>query len=273
MKKPLLFFIAVFMAVQGTAGAITIKTKPTVKKQETSVKDMGASLLPTVVNLVSGIKEITKKQKELTSECMPTSQEIVWVNNIVKEWAKTGAATADEVQAKLSLSGWIRCSSPEGGYETSVRIAGGTGDEIGQCYDWFGGPSNKDAVWYQFPMAKLTYYCIDGELDSCTEKNRKYVSNIYDVFNLVDFSQADYSKDDFSKAQKIMDKIEKCSYAKLDERKKAMWGEFLVNTIGNVGQKTNTGTIMQSVSGIASGGDLGSGLGALGGVAAQFMNR
>lgn len=271
MRKPLLFFCVILMAVQGTAGAITITTKSAVKKQEASVKDMGASLIPTVMNLVSGVQQLSQKQKELTTECIPTSKELQFVNNMVKEWAKTGAATADEVQSKLN--GWTRCSSPEGGYETSVRISGGTGDEIGQCYDWFGGPSNEGAIWYEFPMAKSTYYCTDGELDGCAEKNRKYVTNMYDVFNLVDFSQADYSKDDFDKAQKIMDKIEKCSYAKLDERKKAMWGEFLVNTISTAGQKTNTGTIMQTVGSVASsGGGLGS-LGSLGGIAAQFMNK
>lgn len=272
MRRPLLFFVAIVLAVHGTADAAVKVTKAkSVKTQETSVKDMGASLIPTVMNLVSGVQELSKKQKELTAECRPTSQDLQFVNNMVKEWAKTGSATADEVQGRLS--GWTRCSSPEGGYETSVRISGGTGDEIGQCYDWFGGTADKGAVWYGFPMAKYTYYCTDGELDGCPEKNRTYVTNMYDIFNLIDFSDSDYSKDESAKAQKLMDKIEKCSYAKLDAKKRAMWGEFLVNTISTSGQKTNTGSIMQTVGGVvSSGGGLGS-LGSLGEIAAQFMNK
>lgn len=269
MKKPLLFFIAVLMAVQGTASAVTIKKASNVKKQETSVKDMGASLVPTIMGLVSSVQEISKKQKELTEECKPTSQEIQWVNNMIKEWAKTGASTADEVKSKLGME---PCPTPEGGYEQNIKLAADIDDDTLRCYDWFGGDANKSNVWYRFPMAKLAYYCSDGSLDSCAEKNRKYVSNIYDVFNLVDFTNADYSKDDATQAQKLTDKIEKCSYAKLDAKKKAIWGEFLVNTIGNVGQKTNTGTIMQSVSGIASSGGLG-GLSSLGGIASQFLNK
>lgn len=271
MKKPLLFFIAILTAVHSTADAAvtTIRKAPTVKSQEKSVMDTGASLIPTIVGLVGSVQEITKKQKELTNECRPTSQEITWVNGIVKEWAKTGAATADEVKTKLGME---PCTAPEGGYEQNIRLAADIEDDSLRCYDWFGGDANKDSVWYRFPMAKLAYYCADGSIDSCAEKNRKYVSNIYDVFNLVDFTKADYSIDDATKAQKLMDKIEKCSYAKLSERKKAMWGDFLVNTIGNVGQKTNTGTIMQSVSGITSSGGLG-GLSSLGGIASQFMNK
>ena len=56
-----------------------------------------------------------------------------------------------------------------------------------------------------------------------------------------------------------------------------MWGEFLVGTVGGLGQKTDTATIMQTVSGMAnsfSGG--GGGLQSLGGLkdlASQFLAK
>ena len=71
-------------------------------------------------------------------------------------------------------------------------------------------------------------------------------------------------------AGKLIAKIEQCSYAKLNAKKKAMWGEFLVGTIGNLGQKTNTSAIMQTVSGVANTGGAGL-MQSLGGIATQFI--
>jgi hypothetical protein len=74
-------------------------------------------------------------------------------------------------------------------------------------------------------------------------------------------------------AAKLLSKVESCSTSKLSAKKKALWGEFLVNTAGSLGQKTNTGSIMDQVGGIAaSGGALGS-LGSLGSIATQFMSK
>ena len=73
-------------------------------------------------------------------------------------------------------------------------------------------------------------------------------------------------------AAKLISKIEKCSYSKLNAKKKAMWGEFLVDTIGSVGQKTNTAAIMQTVGSVANSGGMGA-LQSLGGIASQFMDR
>ena len=68
----------------------------------------------------------------------------------------------------------------------------------------------------------------------------------------------------------LISKIENCSYAKLNAKKKALWGEFLVDTVGNLGQKTNTATIMQTVGSVANSGGMGA-LQSLGSVATQFI--
>ena len=94
MKKNLLLFIGCLLAVHNTASAVTIKKAAPVVKQETSAQNIGANLLPTVMGLVSGIQALNQQQKTLTAECIPSSQEINFVNDTIKEWAKTGASTA-----------------------------------------------------------------------------------------------------------------------------------------------------------------------------------
>ena len=272
MRNKLLLFIGCLLAVHNTAGAVTIKKAAPVVKQEASAQNIGANLLPTVMGLVSGIQALNQQQKTLTAECVPTSQEINFVNNTIKEWAKTGASTAAEVETSLGMQ---RCGSPSGGYENKVRLAAETEDSEDICYDYFGDNTDKETVWFQFPKAVSTYYCTDGSVSGCAEKYRKQVSNIYDVFNLIDFTEEDYTAQEAKMAATLMSKIENCSYAKISAKKKALWGEFLTTTVGGLGQKTNTASVMETVSGMA--GSLGGGglqsLGSIGSIATQFLNK
>ena len=271
MKNILLLFVGVVIAVHGTAGAVTIKKAAPVATKQTDVQDAGASLVPTALNLITGVMQLNQKQKTLTAECVPTNQEITFVNNIVKEWAKTGAATADEIEGS-KMNGLKRCSTGNT-YESTVRVSADLGDDGMICYDWFSDDEN--AVWYKFPKATSTYYCTDGSISGCGEKSRQYVSNIYDVFNLVDFAEADYTTQEAKMAGNLIAKIEQCSFAKLNARKKALWGEFLVGTVGGLGQKTDTANIMETVSSMS--GSLGGGgwqtLGSLGSLVPQLLNK
>ena len=267
MRKFLLLFIGTLFMAQNTAMAITItKAKPVATKQA-SLTDNTGSLVGTVVGLVSSVKQLTQQQKALTDECIPSTTEINFVNTTIKEWAKIGAKTADEVQTALGMK---RCTTPTGGYQANVRLAAGTDEQDMLCYDWFGGSDNKDMVWEKFPIAVSTYYCTDGSLTTCSDKYKQYVSNIYDIFNLIDFDTSDYTQQEAKMAGTLISKIENCSYAKLNAKKKALWGDFLINTVGNLGQKTNTGTIMQTVSSTANSGGMGA-LQSLGSIATQFM--
>ncbi len=269
MKKLLLLFAGCALVSQNAAvAAITIKKAPSVATKQTSAVEAGGSLVPTVIGLVGGIKQLSQQQKALSDECIPTSAEISFVNNAVKEWAKTGAKTKEEVEVALNMR---RCTdSYTGGYEASVRLAEGTNERDLICYDWFGGTGDVGTVWYGFPMAVSTYYCTDGSISGCSDKEKKHVSNIYDVFNLVDFAEADYTAQEAKMAATLKSKIENCSYAKLSAKQKALWGEFLVSTMGNMGQKTNTATILQTVSGVANSGGAGA-LQSLGSMATQFL--
>ena len=265
MKKTCICFFTAIIAVHGVAlGAVTIKKAAPVTTQQTSAVESGASLLPTVLNIVSGVKQLNQQQMDLNAECQPTSSELDFVNKTIREWAKTGTMTADEVEN--AMGGMRRCENSVG-YAASVRVAYGIDQNELICYDW---NSDPNMVWYKFPVASKASYCTDGSISGCDAKNRKDVSNIYDVFRLVDFSQDDYTVAEAQMASKIIAKIEKCSYAKLSAKQNAMWGEFLVGTIGNLGKKTNTAAIMQTVSGVANTGGTGL-LQSLGGIATQFM--
>jgi hypothetical protein len=216
---------------------------------------------------VSGIQQLNVKQRELTAECVPSSAEISFVDNAVKEWAKTGAMSAEDVRKKLNRRD---CGSTNG-YESSVRYAVATGLEEDICYNTFTGYGNDGMVWAGYPKVGLASYCDDGS-DDC--KNKKTKSDIYEIFNLVDFGEADYTRQEATMAAKLISKIENCSDARLSQKKRAMWGDFLISTIGSVGQKTNTGTIMDTVGNITkSGTNLTGGLSSLGSVATQFLNK
>ena len=272
MRKSLLFFVAGMVLSQNAAVAVTIKKAAPVATKQTSTTDAGASLLPTVMNLVSGVQQLSKQQKELTAECIPTSSEIKFVNDMMKEWAKSGMMTAEEAEDGMGMD---RCESATGGYEHSVRLFGEENDKEDLCFDYFGSSSDKDMVWYEFPMATLAYYCNDGSLSSCGEKNRVHMSNIYDVFNLIEFDpESDYTEQEAKTAGKIIAKIENCSNAKLSARKKALWGNFLNTAIGSIGQKTSSVSIMDMVSGVTSQGGGGTGvLQSLPGLATQLFQQ
>ena len=125
-------------------------------------------------------------------------------------------------------------------------------------------------VWAGFPKVGVSSYCEDGSL-SCS--NKKTVSDIYELFNLITFTEADYTESELKMASQLIAKIEKCSDAKLSAKKREMWGAFLTDTISNLGQPTNTDTIMQQVSSITSGGGALGTLGSLGSFASQILGN
>ncbi len=269
MNKFLLIFTGVvcFLA-GGVASAVTINKAAPVAAVETSSTTGMTSLVPTVLGIISNVQQLSAQQKALTDECIPTTQEVNFVDNIVKEWAKTGTMTADEVQSRL---GYSRCDNlAVGGYQNSVEIAAGTDMKDLICYDYFAGDGNRGMVWEDYPKVGVAKYCSDGgPVSSCSAKNTVTVSNIYDIFNLVDFTESDYSESELTMASRLMAKIETCSYSRLSAKKRQMWGEFLTSTINSLGEPTNTGSIMQTVSGIAGGGGLGTSLGSITSLFAQ----
>ena len=270
MKKNLALFIAPLLCVtvDSAMAAVAIKKAAPVATQESSMSSTTSSLVPSVLTLVSEVQSLNAKQRELDAECTPSSAEIEFVNNTIKEWAKTGAATQEEVSRKLNR---MPCDGGVG-YEAAVRYRAGT-DMDTICYDNFAGESNMQMVWYRFPKASKATYCSDGS-PTCSDKDKKTVSNIYEIFDLVDFGMDDFNRQEATMAAKLIDRADRCSDVKVSKKKKQMWGEFLTTTMGNVGQKTNTSAIMQTVEGITkNGSSLNNGISSLGAIASQFMDK
>lgn len=265
LKSVFLFGMLVSGALVGVAdAAVAVKKAAPVATKEASKTDSAASLVGSVLGLVSTVQALNAQQKALVEDCIPTSSEISFVDKTVKEWAMTGAASASDIK----LPGGP-CDPKIETYASSVERADAT-ESTDICYDTFTGSGNENMVWDGFPKVGKATFCPGGEL---TCKNKKTVSNIYDIFNLVDFTKQDYTVQEATMAGKLMDKIERCSNAKLSAKKRALWGEFLTSTLSNVGQKTNTGNILQQVTSVAnSGGGLG-GLGGLGNMALQYLDK
>ena len=226
-------------------GAVTITKAAPVAEQESSAASGASSLVPTVLGLVGGIQQLTAQQKELDAQCVPSNQEITFVNNIMKEWAKAGAMSAEDVKRRLGRS---PCTSTS--YNTQVMLYASTG-QMDICYDTF---NDGGMIWDGYPKVGYATYCEDGALQ-CS--NKKTMSDIYEIFNLIDFTDADYNSSELTMAARLMNKIEQCSTARLSAKKRELWGEFLVDTVSSLGQPTNTGTIMEQVSAISGGGALG----------------
>ena len=99
MRKNLAIFIASLacVTVNSAMAAVTIKKAAPVATQETSATNTATSLVPSVLTLVNDVQVLSAKSRELDTECTPSSAEIEFVNNTIKEWAKTGSATWRDV--------------------------------------------------------------------------------------------------------------------------------------------------------------------------------
>lgn len=270
MKRFFLCFIAGLLMTQNCAtAAITVKKAASVAKKETSVQNVGGSLLPTALTLFQTVQQLNQQQQELSAECEPTTQEINWVNNMIKEWAKSGGVLPKDEK----IGGMQKCGD-DNSYNRSIKNNIEYEEDV--CYEVFGEESDEGMIWQGYPKATTaTYYIVDGEYSATGKaKDKKVASNIYDVFNLIDFNTQDYTADEAAMANKLTAKLEKCAPAKLQAKKAAMWGDFVMNAVGGIGQKTNTGSIMETVSGlVTSGGGMGGALQSLGSVATQLLDK
>ena len=270
MKKILSVFIALaFVAPIVALGAVSVKKSSSVKKNTESSVDSATSLLPTVVGLVGNIKNLNAQQQQLVADCVPTSDEIRVVNDLVKEWAKIGDTDAsgaivglgDPCNSTLSTT-----SSDEGSYARFMEVA----DNNEVCFERLVGSSNNEMIWFGYPRASSAKIC-----DPVTNKDCKTVSNIYEIFDKIPFSTQDYTKGEAAKVAKLVEKSQKCAPSKINAAKRELWGGFLTQTLSGVGKTSGasgTDAVIQAVSS-AGGGGLQSMLPSLGQMATQVFDR
>lgn len=262
--------------LSGTAqAAITIKkAAPVASTSEESGKSTTSSLVPSLLGLVSGVSELNSKQKALTAECVPSGSDLSFINNMMKEYAKTGVNKQDIAKG---LSGRYPCDYAGDCYKDDiVRGVGGT-KGLKPRYNIFSGESNENMVWSGFPTASTGSVSKDGSGYCSNPSQCETLTDAYDIFNLIDFGPSDYLPAEASQAAKLLEKTEKCSTARLSAKKREMWGSFLTQTASGLGAKTNTGSIMENIGSISQSSGGGSGalgaVGSLSGIATQFMNK
>lgn len=273
MKRLISVFIAlVCLAPSLAPGAVSVKKASSVKKQETTPVDSATSLLPSVIGLVGNVKNLNAQQQQLEADCVPTSEEIRVVNDLVKEWAKIGDVDAEAAAYGLGrpcsdISDNELATKFEDGYYQSFMDIADT-NEI--CYERFTGATNENMIWFKFPKASSARICDINDAKKCHT-----VSNLYDIFAKIPFSTEDYTKAEASKIARLMEKSEKCAPAKMRAAKRELWGGFLTQTLGSVGKTSGasgTDAVIQAVSS-AGGGGIQSMLPSLGQLATQALEK
>ena len=269
MKKLFSIFVAMMFATPSVSlGAVVVNKQSSVVKKAApvEVQDSGgmgggiqsaASLLPSVIGLVQDVQKLKKDQQQLSAGCAPTSSEISTVNDLVKEWAKISDTTAESARS----GSWVSVdSSGSGTYQKCMEAQ----DKDG-CYEVF---KEADYVWTGFPKASAAKL-----------ENKKDVSNIYLVLAKIPFGPDDYTKSELSKVKGLMEKAERCAPGTINKKKKELWGNFLVGTIGKVGSATNTAGVSdvmgmaQTLGASGGAGGVSSVLSTFGGQALQSFDK
>ena len=261
MKKVLFIFVA-FVCTLTTVSqaAVNIKKAAPVAAKKTEAVESATSLLPTVIGLVTSVKALSAQQQQLSADCAPTSDEITTVNELVKEWAKLGESTKDSAVSGL---GYL-CN---GSYSEHLRID----DSDEMCYENFHSSADEGTVWYGFPKVSSGQKCQDGNSSKCST-----VSNIYDIFGRIPFNEDDYTKSEAKKVAKLKEKAERCAPAKLAAAKRELYGSFLTQALGTVGQSTGaagTSSVLEMVSSLGGSGDIKSMLPSLGTMGMQMFDK
>lgn len=268
MKKiSILFMLSVFLAPVMAMGAISVKKASSVTKKETTTMDSATSLLPTVVGLVGGVKNLQNQTKQLTTDCTPSSEDIRIVNDLVKEWAKI-----DETDAQGAVFGVSACSDSDqsNGYSEFMRTA----DNGMECYELFKSSSDQGRIWEGFPKASSTQICSDN--NNKKKKNCETVSNLYAILDKVSFTEADLTKSEASKIAALKEKSEHCAPGKVALAKAGLVSGFVMDALGNVGQKSGasgTDAVLQAVSSMGGSGGIQSMLPTLQQVGGQLLDK
>ncbi len=272
MKKFISIF-AILTIIPTLSWGVTVKKSAAVATKKADKMASATSLLPGVIGMISNVQALRAQQQQMAAECAPTSTELETVNSLVKEWAKTG-----EVDWQSAVSGLgepclfvagddFEKNKDSSAYGYYVEL---NPDDV--CYVQFGEPKvDKGMVWNGFPKATSAKVCLDGN-----NKNCKYVSNIYDIFSRIPFTEADYTKSELSKVAKLIEKSEKCAPEKLKAAKRELYGGFLTQTLGSIGQTSGaagTPDIINAVSAMGGSGNIQSMLPSLSQMALQSLDK
>jgi len=247
MRKIIFALLFVYAALPAHSSAPAIKKADAVAVQKKEVGGVmeSNSLVPTALGLVSGVMQLNQQMKTLTGECIPTRAELDFVSNMMKEQAKAGKDFSSFWKGNRT-----RCDSGGNSFKNSAEMAANT-KGISPCVAvWNNSTADKGMIWQDVPKASEAKICKKNGGVNCTAKDEESVSDIYEIFGLIEFGPSDYLPGEAALAAKLIEKNDRCSDAKLNAKKREMWGGFIMQTAGGLGQKQDLGGVMGTVSGI-----------------------
>lgn len=224
-----------------TGGGLKIQKAGAVKetpKEEGVEASIGTNFIGTAIGLATGIMQIKDAERGLTSGCAPSQSDVDFVNKMMQEYAKMGRETPRQMIDKLSGA---NTESENCSYNSWAMTQQGA-----VCYERF---SEEGKIWNKYPKAsRLSSAICPPDKSGCAEKDKRYYSNAYEVYGYMGWSEADLmSSEEVSNHAKLMKKIEECDPAVLKKKKQEMTMGLVTNTLGGLGQKQNTGGVMEQV--------------------------
>lgn len=280
MKKFAAFLTIVFCIVPLCAwSAVNVKKSSGIKKaapvatQQKDKLESVASLLPTAISFVSSVKNLRSSQEALSADCVPSSSEIDFVNDLVKEWAKTGMTIQSSAVSGLGkpCNGGNATEKNDSHFKGYMETHQNDVDSDKKCYESFSSDKDKGHIWLGFPRASSASICNDYDTSSC-----ETVSNVYDVFAKIPFTKEDYKKAENAKATQFLAKAERCSPNKMAAAKLGLYGNFVTQTLSSIGQTSgaaNTGAVLEAVTSMGGSGNIQSMLPSLGSMATQLLDK
>jgi len=205
-----------------------------------------ASLVPTALGLVAGIMSLNQEMRTLDERCRPSSSEIRWLNDLMKEWAKAGAP---KPKPEENMGRMRPC---DGTFANDVGLSGPSRANRDVCFEVFSGQGNDDMIWAGFPRAADTVCRCKGAhttgCSGCRVQDQEWFSNAYEIFALIDWSDNDFIAREASILPTWRRKVDECSPVRLAQHRRELWGGFAMQTAASLGQQQDMATTMQNVN-------------------------
>ena len=245
-RESIALFFSFCLCLSGAGAAVTINKAPSVKsqpKQDTATALTANSLIGTAIGLVGSVQSMKQQQLALAAGCAPSSSDVTFVNEMVKEYAKTGKEKASEMINRLLPNG----NSPHCKFIDTAGVKGGK-----VCYSTYDATSDDSEIWSGYPKAESDRKC-PPEKQDCADKDKKYYSNVYEIYNAMGWSDEDLLPNEVSNHSRIMAKMEECSPEILKRKNQELQGQLITGALGGIGQKQNTAGTMVGVSSLVQG--------------------
>jgi hypothetical protein len=219
-----------------------------------------AGLLPTALNLAVGVMALQAEMQALDARCVVTQSEVDWVNTMIRRWTEAGGVPPEGEM----VVGIRHCGGENMRFRDHITTSRG-GRARGNdalCFERFGendGASSSGMIWYGAPRASRHCICKNNVNascpGSCTVDQQEWFSNAFHIFQLIDFSDADFLAGETNHLAPMRRKFSDC--ARLTEDRRNLVLGFALDTAGSLGQPQNPATTMQAVGTLMQSGAAG----------------